>query len=146
MHTSVSVNSQESKVQQFDVDDDLAALVERLATKRPFENLSFNAALRRVLQPHLLPPAPNVDSHEDLEKLLGVSMAGVRREPKKAPSPSAERWVQSVPELRSRRGLNTWKAICSSLKIETAGDSARRKLKNWVKINRPAWPQVPEID
>ena len=132
-------------MQPFDVDDDLAALVERLAKKRPFENLSFNAALRRVLQPHLLPPAPE-EEPEDLDKLLGVSMAGVRREPKKAPSPSAEQWVQSVPELRSRRGLNTWKAICNSLKIETAGDSARRKLKNWVKVNRPAWPPVPEID
>jgi len=29
------------------VDDDLAALVESLAKKKPFENLSFNDALRR---------------------------------------------------------------------------------------------------
>jgi len=37
-------------MQKFDVDDDLAALVESLAKKKPFENLSFNDALRRVLQ------------------------------------------------------------------------------------------------
>jgi hypothetical protein len=34
---------------QFNVDEDLAALVEKLAKPRPFEKLTFNAALRRVL-------------------------------------------------------------------------------------------------
>ena len=34
---------------QFNVDEDLAALVERLAEPKPFEHLTFNNALRRVL-------------------------------------------------------------------------------------------------
>lgn len=126
---------------QFNVDEDLAALVERLAKPRPFENLSFNAALRRVLQEHVKPQ--KVD--EELEQLLAESMALAKQAPKKAPSPSPEQWAASVPELTNKGGLTTWKAICDLLKIDTGGDSARRRLKNWVKANRPAWPQVPEL-
>ena len=126
---------------QFTVDEDIAALVERLAKPKPFENLSFNSALRRVLQEHIKPKKVDVD----LEKLLAESMAAAKKEPKKTPSPSPEQWAASVPELKSKRGLNTWKAVCVLLKIDTAGDSARRKLKNWVKANHPNWPSVPEI-
>jgi len=126
---------------QFTVDEDIAALVERLAKPKPFENLSFNTALRRVLQEHIKPK--NVD--DDLEQLLAESLAAGKKEPKKAPSPSPQQWAASVPELKGRKGLNTWNAVCVLLKIETAGDSARRKLKNWVKANRPNWPKVPEI-
>lgn len=126
---------------QFTVDEDLAALVERLAKPKPFENLSFNAALRRVLQQHIKPK--KVD--DELEQLLAESMALAKKAPKKAPSPSPQQWAASIPELRGKKGLNTWQAICDLLKIETAGDSARRKLKNWVKVNRSAWPSVPEL-
>lgn len=126
---------------QFTVDEDLAALVERLAKPKPFENLSFNAALRRVLQQHIKPK--KVD--EELEQLLAESMALAKKAPKKAPSPSPQQWAASVPELKSKKGLTTWRAICDLLKIDTGGDSARRRLKNWVKANRPAWPQVPEL-
>ena len=121
---------------QFDVDEDLAALVERLAKPKPFENLSFSAALRRVLNEHI--------EHFDLEQLLTESMLA-RKEPKKALSPNPQQWATSVPELRSEKHLNSWQAICNLLKIDTAGDSARRKLKNWVKANQPKWPLVPEI-
>ena len=132
-------------MQKFDVDDDLAALVERLAKPRPFENLSFNAALRRVLQPHGL-SANETKEPDEIDKLLDEIGAIPRREPKKAPSPSAAEWAASVPELKGRRGISNWKAICDLLKIDTAGDSARRKLKNWVKLRRPNWPAVPDID
>lgn len=126
---------------QFTVDEDIAALVEKLAKPKPFENLSFNAALRRVLQEHIKPKKAD----EELEQLLAESMALAQRAPKKAPSPSPEQWAASVPDLKGKKGLTTWQAICVLLKIETGGDSARRKLKNWVKANRPAWPSVPEI-
>jgi hypothetical protein len=126
---------------QFTVDEDIAALVEKLAKPKPFENLSFNAALRRVLQEHIKPKKAD----EELEQLLAESMALAQRAPKKAPSPSPEQWAASVPDLMGKKGLTTWQAICVLLKIETGGDSARRKLKNWVKANRPAWPSVPEI-
>lgn len=132
-------------MQQFDVDDDLAALVEHLAKKRPFENLSFNDALRRVLQSQIVSAPGKLEENEPVE-LAAKAMASTRREPKKAPSPNPTEWVSLIPELKTRRGLNTWKAVCVSLKIDTAGDSARRKLKNWVKANRPMWPAVPEID
>ncbi|WP_297484390.1 hypothetical protein [Ferrovum sp.] len=126
---------------QFTVDEDIAALVERLAKPKPFENLSFNAALRRVLQEHIKPKKVDVE----LERLLAESLAAAKKEPKKTPSPSAELWAASVPELKGKGGLGDWKAICVHLKIDPAGDSARRKLKNWVKAYRPNWPSVPEI-
>ncbi len=127
---------------KFTVDEDLAALVERLAKPKPFENLSFNEALRRVLQQHIKPKKFD----EELEQLLAESMALTKKEPKKAPSPSPQQWAASVPDLKGNERLNTWKEICNLLKIETGGDSARRKLKNWVKANRPAWPTVPELN
>lgn len=117
---------------QFEIDDDLVALVERLAKPKPFE--PFSSALRRVLQGCL--------QDSGLEDLFAEAKAGI----KKQSSPSAAEWAAKVPDLRSKSGLNTWKAICSVLKIETAGDSARRKLRNWVKAHRPSWPDVPAID
>jgi len=130
---------------QFTVDDDLAALVEKLAKPKPFENLSFNAALRRVLQGHIQ-SLTKAGRDEELEQLLAEAMATASVGPKKAPTPSPIDWVALVPELKARKGLTTWKAICDLLKIDTAGDSARRKLKNWVKANRPSWPAVPDVD
>lgn len=129
----------------FEVDDDLAALVWQLAKPKPFENLTFGAALRRVLQ---RPATTTVEpsSKDPLDALLREASALTRTEPKKAPTPSPLDWVATVPELRNRKGLRTWKAICDLLKIDTAGDSARRKLKNWVKLHRPTWPAVPDIE
>lgn len=126
---------------QFTVDQDIAALVERLAKPKPFENLTFNAALRRVLHEYINPKKAD----NELEQLLAKSLAAAKNEPKKTPSPSAKQWAASVPELKSKKGLNTWQAICDLLKIDTAGDSARRKLRNWVKATHPNWPSVPEI-
>lgn len=130
---------------QFPVDDDLAALVERLAKEKPFENLTFNDALRRVLKNYAIPTARDKRGSE-LDDLLTEPIATARPSAKKAPTPSPTEWVENIPELRGRKGLNTWKAVCNLLKIDTAGDSARRRLKNWVKSNRPAWPAVPDID
>jgi len=122
---------------QFTVDEDIAALVERLAKPKPFENLSFNAALRRVLQVHI--------KSRKVDDWLATSLDIAKIESKKTPSPSPQQWSSSVPELKDKKGLNTWKSICVLLKIDTAGDSARRRLKNWVKANRPNWPSVPGI-
>ena len=130
---------------EFTVDDDLAALVWQLAKPKPFEVLSFNAALRRVL--HAPATAAATDRNMDeLDALLPHPTYSAKAEPKKAPTPSPTEWVATVPELKGKRGLHNWKAICDMLKIETAGDSARRKLKNWVKLHRPMWPAVPDID
>ena len=126
---------------QFTVDDEVAALVERLATRRPFEDLSFNDALRRVLQGCSEKPA-QTRGLEELKQLLATPLSAG---PKKAPSPSAADWASKVPELKDKKGLSTWKAICVLLKIDTAGDSARRRLKNWVKSNRQSWPDVPDV-
>ena len=130
---------------QFPVDDDLAVLVERLAKEKPFENLTFNDALRRVLKNYVIPTARDKKGSE-LDDLLTEPVASARQSAKKAPTPSPTEWVANIPELRGRKGLNTWKAVCNLLKIDTAGDSARRRLKNWVKSNRPAWPAVPDVD
>ncbi len=129
----------------FEVDDDLSALVWQLAKPKPFENLSFSAALRRVLQGAATSASAPLPE-DPIDAILRESAATPRQEPKKAPTPSPIEWASTVPELKSRKGLNTWKAICDLLKIDTAGDSARRKLKNWVKLHRPMWPAVPDID
>lgn len=127
---------------KFEVDEDVARLVERLANPKPFENLSFNNALRRILTGLVsgdLKPLVNLD------ELLADSMEiAAGTQPKKAASPSALDWVASVPELKTKRRLTNWKAICDHLHIQTGGDSARRKLQTWVKANKPAWPPVPE--
>ena len=132
-------------MQQFAVDDDLALLVERLAKAKPFENLSFNEALWRVFREHNLIPASGQSADPLNTLLVGARMAATAGS-KKAVTPSVAEWVASVPELRNRKGLTSWKAVCTSLRIDTAGDSARRKLKNWVKINRPGWTPVPDLD
>ena len=121
-----------------ELDDDLAELVEKLAERKPFEELSFSDALRRVLS-KLGAIAPATSS-VDLEFLFRSSNGS-----KKAPSPSVEKWVASVPDLAGHQGLNSWQRVCEALNVETGGDSARRRLKYWVKIHRPTWPQVPEL-
>jgi hypothetical protein len=131
---------------QFTVDEDLAALVEKLAKPKPFENLTFNNALRRVLT-NLM--APKKETDDELEKLLEESLAEMalkKKESKKTPSPSARQWADTVAELKDKKGLTSWKEICDLLKIQVGGDSARRALKNWVKIHKPNWQSVPEID
>lgn len=134
-------------MQHFAVDDELAALVERLAKAKakPFENLSFNEALWRVFREHNLASALG-QSDDSPDQLLAEPKAAAVAGFKKTPTPNVTDWVASVPELKSRKGLTTWKAVCTFLKIDTAGDSARRKLKNWVKSNRPGWPAVPDIE
>ena len=128
---------------QFNVDEDLAALVEKLAKPKPFENLTFNNALSRVLTD--LCPIPKNTDFEDLDQMLARVIENKKNTPKKAPSPSAQQWVALVPELKNNRALTTWKAVCDHLKIDTGGDSARRRLKNWVSENKASWPEVPSI-
>jgi hypothetical protein len=130
-------------MQQFEVDDELAALIERLAKPKPFEHISFNDALWRVVRGI---PDIQVAEVDPLDQLVADAKSRDSGS-KKAPTPSVSEWVVSVPELKNRRGgLNSWKAVCDLLKIDTGGDSARRKLKNWVRNNRPHWPPVPDID
>lgn len=133
--------SGDSAMPQFHVEDDVAAQVELLAKKRPFETLSFNDALKRILPAAKLGLQKNQPAI-DLETLFGPR---TNVGPKKAPSPSASEWAAKVPELRQKRQLTNWKAICKALNIDPAGDSARRKLKAWVNENRPDWPAVPEV-
>jgi hypothetical protein len=128
-------------MQQFSVSDDLVVLVWKRARPKPFENLTFDAALRRTFQSLGLTSAELEEAHSESE---AADALGARMESKKAPTPSASEWAASVPDLRGKKGLSSWKHICDILKIDTGGDSARRKLKNWVKANRPTWPAVPE--
>lgn len=153
-------------MQAYSVDDELAALVERTAREKPFEQLSFNEALWRVMRRYVLGeqldsspelralgpldgtpklghsvslPSTLSQPRADLESLLAELRA---RQPKKAPSPSARQWVDSVPELKDRN-LADWTNICQHLGLDPAGDSARRFLQRWVRTNRPSWPPVP---
>ena len=126
---------------RFDVDEDLALLIERLAQSKPFEHLSFSDALRRVLIKSGYKGLAKPDA--ELNELLSESLS--LAESKKALSPSAEEWAASISELTGNPGLRNWKAICDALGIETGGDSARRKLRNWVKSNRPNWTPVPDV-
>jgi len=135
---------------QFTVDEDVARLVERLAEPKAFEHLTFNNALKRVLEKliKLIENQPKVKSQggfEDLDKLLEESMALKKKQRKKAASPSAQKWAQKVPDLAGK-DFTDWRAICDFLQIETGTDSARRRLQAWVKENKPAWPDVPDPD
>jgi hypothetical protein len=67
----------------------------------------------------------------------------------KSPSPDAYNYASKVQELKyltSGRPVLTWKEICDSLKIDVAGDSARRRLKKWVEENHRDWPKVPDVN
>ncbi len=61
----------------------------------------------------------------------------------RAASPVPAKWRDSVPDLRGFPNLTTWRAICRHLDIAVNGDSARRKLRDWVSTHRPHWPAVP---
>jgi len=63
----------------------------------------------------------------------------------KAPSPKPRDWLSKIPELHAFTHLRSWKDICGHLGIEVGRDSARRRLKDWVKDNRSKWPRVPEV-
>src|SRR4051794_1478638 len=98
---------------QFNVDDDLAALVERLAKPKPFENLSFNAALRRILHEHIKPKQVDSETEQMLAQYVALAKGGA----KKTPSPSPQQWAANIPELKVKKNLNTWQAVCDLLKI-----------------------------
>ncbi len=131
---------------QFTVEDDLAELVWQLAKPKPFENLTFSAALRRILQNGNTATSVVALSNQAPAPKASAPVYAEYSVQRKAQSPNPMQWAASVPELRSLRNLSSWQAICDVLKIEVAGDSARRKLRNWVKLNRPNWPAVPSID
>lgn len=137
-------------MKNFLVDDDLVALVWERANPRPFENLSFSEALRRVLtgiQQEADPnrkKSPPLSADELLAELSAMGKEFKITPRQRAPSPKAGEWVSSVPELRSVPNLRSWKDICVHLEIGVAGDSARRKLQDWVNINHPEWPNVPD--
>lgn len=127
----------------FDIDEDLVERVWVLARPKPFEQLSFSQALRRIL-PRERAKSDGAQDQSWINTLLAEAKAHSDRNfAKKAPSPSAADWAMVIPELRSAR-TDSWKAICDALRIDTAGDSARRKLKAWVTVNRPTWPPVPD--
>jgi len=131
-------------MQSFEVEDDLVELVWKLANPKPFESLTFSAALRRVLSPSASTGSDPTKKEKPLDELLAELIANSPSGPKKAPTPSPSEWVASVPELKKKTYLTTWKAICDELNIDPAGDSARRKLKVWAATHRPSWPAVPE--
>jgi hypothetical protein len=134
---------------QFLVDEDLAALVEKLAKPKPFEHITFNAALRRVLG-NLIARLSEADKEAMdfavLDRWMEEEVLTARTKARKAKSPAPQPWLESVPELRSVAGLKKWNDVCVHLGINPSGDSARRKLAKWVEINRPAWPPVPAND
>ena len=125
---------------EYTVDEELALQVESLAKKKPFESLTFNEALRRILN--------EIYPIQEKSKNKEVGLLNIELPPyclKKVPSPKPSEWLQKIPELKNKINSNSWKAVCDYLKIETAGDSARRKLRKWVEINRPDWSEVPDV-
>jgi len=125
---------------EYTVDEELALQVESLAKRKPFESLTFNEALRRILN--------EIYPIQEKAKNKEVGLLNIELPPygsKKAPSPKPSEWLQKIPELKNKINSNSWRAVCDYLKIETAGDSARRKLRKWVEINRPDWPEVPDV-
>lgn len=136
-------------MKNFPVDDDLVALIWQRANPRPFENLSFSEALRRVItgtqpkaEPNRKKPSP-ISADELLAELNAMGNYKVTRR-QRAQSPRPVNWLSTVPELRSIPNLRTWQDICAHLGVEVGRDSARRKLKEWVQNKHPKWPEVPD--
>ena len=154
---------------QFDVDDDLVALIWQLAKPKPFEQLTFSQALRRILagpvSEQIAPAqelAPDAESPSEKQELLADRLLAELsnmsdeefaakyprhekpRERIRAPSPSPLLWLNNVPELVSLKHLRNWVDICKHPHIDVGADSARRRLKEWVATNRPSWPAVPD--
>lgn len=141
---------------QFQIDDDVVELISRTIQPRPFESMS--AALERFFRTTETRPISDKVENIDVDRLLAElnavpddvfakSLPTYTRKGQrlKAPSPSALQWKTHVTELRSIQGLTTWKSICDHLGIDTRGDSARRRLREWVKVHRPNWSAVPEV-
>jgi hypothetical protein len=147
-------------MKSFTVEDDLVEMVWKRANPKPFENLSFSEALRRILgttqvEKELIEKKTRLSTPEEMlaelnamseEELEALKQKVKKVSAKRAPSPSPEAWVSSVPELHSISGLRKWKDICNHFGIDTGGDSPRRKLKNWVKSEHPGWPDVPDVE
>ncbi|MDP3873802.1 MAG: hypothetical protein ABIF28_18265 [Pseudomonadota bacterium] len=135
-------------MRQFEVDDDVVEMVWLLARPKPFESLTFNDALRRMLaieSTDTTEPAPEQVKAELLARIERIKSEVASS--KRAASPNPSQWAASVPELSAERQIwKGWRDICDHLGIDPAGDSARRKLKTWVALHRPAWPPVPETD
>ena len=149
-------------MKNFPVDEDLVALIWQMANPKPFENITFSEALRRVLDTMVAPSAA-LDTvsrrvwtaQELLDELIGMPMSEEELEDahrkvkekraKRASSPKPTSWLLTVPELKDVKGLHTWKDVCDHLGISVAGDSGRRKVLDWVKTNRPKWPPVPDV-
>lgn len=123
---------------KYHVDADVASKIETLVKKEPFENLTFNDALIRLLA--LVPSeVPNADD------ILNNLLASLPNKSNVKSSPRPSEWVKEIPELKNKGKFSTWKSICDFLSIDVGADSARRKLQAWVASNRPHWPKVPEV-
>ena len=122
---------------KYHVDSDVASKIEMLVKKEPFENITFNEALVRLL---VLVPS-DVSIGDDFLNDLLASLPN-KSNVKSSPRPSE--WVKEIPELNDKGKFSTWKSICDSLCIDVGTDSARRKLQAWVASNRTHWPKVPE--
>jgi len=123
---------------KYHVDAEVASKIEMLVKKEPFENITFNEALIRLL---VLVPS-DVSNRDDFLNDLLDSLPN-KSNVKSSPRPSE--WVKEIPELSDKSKFSTWKSICDFLSIDVGADSARRKLQAWVASNRPHWPKVPEV-
>lgn len=123
---------------KYHVDAEVASKIEMLVKKEPFEDLTFNDALIRLLA--LVPSeVPNADD------ILNDLLASLPNKSNVKSSPRPLEWVKEIPELNGKGKFSTWKSICDFLSIDVGADSARRKLQSWVTSNRPHWPKVPEV-
>ena len=143
----------------FPVDDDLLSMVWERAKPKPFENLTFSQALRRVLtatnekisSPQQALPQPTATeliaavANMNEDQLVGLSQKIKETRSQRAASPSPEDWASKIPALRGKSHIRSWKDICDHFEIQVDGDSGRRKLQNWVRKNHPEWPPVPDV-
>jgi hypothetical protein len=161
-------------MQQFPIDDDLVGFVWRFSNPQPFEQLTFSAALRRVLvgpripkterdlllsegllaeldEPAAVKPLTAAEAEQALAEELLAELDALPnvfhkiRKRERKPSPKAKEWAADVPELAGVAGRANWRSLCAHLKVAVGTDSARRRLRAWVAANRPGWPEVPDV-
>ena len=105
---------------QFDVDDDLVALIWQLAKPKPFEQLTFSQALRRILagpvSEQIAPAqelAPDAESPSEKQELLADRLLA------ELSNMSDEEFAQAMKEVGPQAPLG----------VARTGKAARRKPK-----------------
>ncbi|MEZ5001660.1 MAG: DUF262 domain-containing protein [Chitinophagales bacterium] len=106
-------------------------------------SIENGAPVHKNCHPKSIRETKEFEEEFERQKANGVYDELANNSNRKAKSPSAQEYAAKVPELSLYSTPNmTWKSLCNRLGIDVGKDSARRRFENWVKVNKPYWPEV----